>query len=201
MNGVNASSERDNRLVAEKIALVRGGLLLFENLSFDLSPGGALLIMGRNGAGKSSLLRALAAMLPIAAGRLHNPFTPAWAGSDAALKPERTVRDELRFWAGLDGAGADRLAHAAERMAIEPLLDLPVAILSSGQRQRVSLARVITSNAPLWLLDEPTNALDDASCARLFGAIAAHCAQGGMVIAATHQPLPLPDARVLRIGL
>lgn len=185
-------------LVAENIAIARGGLLLFAELSFRIRRGEALILMGPNGAGKTSLMRAIAGLLPLAAGRLDNPFASAWVSPEMALKPDRHVIDELRFWAGLDG-GEARIEAACAAMGADLLLDMPCGYLSSGQRQRVNIARAIISGAPLWLLDEPANALDAASVARLVAAIARHRDGGGLAVVATHQPLPLPDARTLQL--
>jgi heme exporter protein A len=193
---VKASAES---LVADGVALVRGGRLLFEGLSFRLEPGGALIITGRNGAGKSSLLRLVAGLLAPDAGTLSNPFATALLASDQALKPDRTVASELAFWAGMDGASADTVAAAAEAMAVTALLPFRCGQLSSGQRQRVAIARTIASGARLWLLDEPANALDTASEARLVAAVEAHRAAGGLVMAATHQPLGLTNAASLTL--
>lgn len=186
-------------LVADGVALVRGGRLLFEGLSFRLAPGEALVITGRNGAGKSSLLRLVAGLLAPDAGTLDNPFPTALLASDQALKPDRTVASELAFWAGMDGASADTVAAAAEAMAVAALLPFRCGQLSSGQRQRVAIARTIASGARLWLLDEPANALDTASEARLVAAVEAHRAAGGLVMAATHQPLGLTNAASLTL--
>lgn len=186
-------------LQADDIALVRGGRLLFEGLSFRLEPGGALLVTGRNGAGKSSLLRLVAGLLVPDAGTLSNPFPTALLASDQALKPDRTVHGELAFWAGLDGVGAETVAAAAGAMAVTALLSFRCGQLSSGQRQRVAIARTIASGARLWLLDEPTSALDAASDALLVAAVEAHRANGGLVVAATHQPLGLAGAAALML--
>lgn len=186
-------------LVADGVALVRGGRLLFEGLGFRLEPGEALVITGRNGAGKSSLLRLVAGLLAPDAGTLSNPFPTALLASDQALKPDRTVASELAFWAGLDGASADRVAEAAEAMAVTALMPFRCGQLSSGQRQRVAIARTIASGARLWLLDEPANALDSASEARLVAAVETHRATGGLVMAATHQPLGLKDPASLTL--
>lgn len=188
-----------DRLVAEGLALVRGQRLLFEGLSFVLEPGAALLVTGRNGAGKSSLLRLIAGLLEPAAGRLENPFPTALLGGEPALKPDRPVAGELAFWGALDGASPQALADAAEAMGVTALMDFRCGQLSSGQRQRVALARTVASGAKLWLLDEPTNALDSASEARLLQAIARHRAGGGLVIAATHAPLGVPGAEGLAL--
>jgi heme exporter protein A len=173
--------------------------LLFEDLSFRLEPGGALIVTGRNGAGKSSLLRLVAGLLAPDAGTLTNPFATALLASDQALKPDRTVARELAFWAGLDGASPEAVARAAEAMAVTALLPFRCGLLSSGQRQRVALARTLAGGARLWLLDEPANALDTASEARLVAAVEAHRAAGGLVMAATHQPLGLEGAASLTL--
>jgi heme exporter protein A len=190
----------EESLRADGLSLIRGGRLLFEDLSFALQPGEALLVTGRNGAGKSSLLRLVAGLLEPTDGTLENPFPTALLASDQALKPDRTVAGELAFWAGLDSASPEAQARAAEAMAVRPLFEFRCGQLSSGQRQRVALARTIASGAPLWLLDEPTSALDTASEERLTQAVAVHRAAGGLVIAATHQPLAFPAAAELRIA-
>jgi heme exporter protein A len=186
-------------LSATGLTLVRGGRELFTELSFTVAPGGALLITGPNGAGKSSLLRVLAGLLPPTVGRCDNPFATALLASEPALKPDRTVAGELAFWAALDGAAPEAVTAAADAMAVAALTEFRCGQLSSGQRQRVAIARTIASGARLWLLDEPTSALDAASEARLLAAVAAHRAAGGLVVAATHQPLPFPGAQSLAL--
>ena len=188
------------RIEAHGIALVRSGRLLFENLSFALAPGEALVVTGPNGAGKSSLLRVLAGLIDPTEGKLHNPLRTAFHAGEPALKPERTLGDELGFWGRLDAADPGALASAANAMGITELLDLPTALLSAGQRQRAALARVIASGARLWLLDEPLNALDSQSIDRLLLAIAAHRASSGLVVLVTHQPLALAGQTSLRLG-
>jgi heme exporter protein A len=197
-------------LEARELACLRGERVVFAGLSFRVEPGAALLLTGANGAGKSSLLRLLAGLLPPAAGAL------LWEGGDAladraaharrlrylspqdALKPALTARESLRFAARLHGGGD---AHAAlDALGLLPLAELPVRLLSTGQRRRLALARLaLAPAAPLWLLDEPTLGLDAASVSRLGGLLARHRAQGGAVVAATHLPLPLPDAAELRL--
>lgn len=189
----------DDRLVATGLALARGGRVLAEQLAFRLAPGDALVVTGPNGAGKSTLLRVVAGLLEPAGGRIDNPFPTALLASEPALKPDRTVMAELGFWAGLDGASPDEVAAAMAAMAVDRLADLRCGQLSSGQRQRVAIARTMASGARLWLLDEPTSALDAVSAGRLIDSIAAHRATGGLVIAATHQPLPLPGAQALAL--
>src|SRR5688500_4633345 len=161
------------QLEASGLACVRGGRLIFDGIDVRLPPGGALLVRGPNGAGKSSLLRLLAGLLRPAAGRLHNPFRTAYLGHDNALKPERTLAQELRFWAGLDDAG-DRWRDALDRFDLAALAELPTRILSSGQKRRAALARTWASGAELWLLDEPSVGLDAGSIDRLAAACAEH---------------------------
>jgi heme exporter protein A len=187
------------RLEVEGLALVRGDRLLFEGLSFGLAPGEALLLTGANGAGKTSLLRAIAGLLVPAAGMIRNPHATAFQGPELALKPDALLRRELRFWAGLDASPPERLAAAIDAMEVAPLLDLPVAYLSAGQRARAALARLMASGASLWLLDEPSATLDSASTDRLIAALRRHQAAGGLLIAATHLPLAI-EARTLRLG-
>ena len=187
------------QLEAIDLACVRGGRLIFDDLAFRVAPGGALLVRGPNGAGKSSLLRLLAGLLRPAAGQLHNPFRTAYLGHDNALKPDRTLAQELRFWARLDGAG-ERWHEALDRFDLVPLVDLPTRVLSSGQKRRAALARTWASGAELWLLDEPSVGLDAASIDRLAAACADHRAAGGLIVAATHVPMGIDDAELLHLN-
>jgi heme exporter protein A len=195
-------------LEADGLAAFRGEFLVFRDLSFTVPPGGALLLAGPNGAGKSTLLRLLAGLLPPAAGRLlwngadaladltvHTPRI-AFLGHRDAVKPGLTVAENMRFAARLGGFDADAALAA---LALADLAALPARMLSAGQSRRLALARIVLSPAPLWLLDEPTLGLDTASVARLGTLLAAHRDAGGMVVAATHLPLPLPDAATLRL--
>jgi heme exporter protein A len=195
-------------LQAENLACRRGERVVFAGLSFKVEPGAAVLLTGENGAGKSTLLRLLAGLLAPAEGRL------LWQGVDAfadraahagrlrylshadALKPALTARENLGFFARLWGG---EVGAALDQLGLAPLAELPARVLSSGQKRRLALARLALAPAPLWLLDEPTVGLDAASVERLGGLLARHRAQGGMVLAATHLPLPLPDARELRL--
>jgi heme exporter protein A len=179
-------------LALEEVACVRGGRLLFEGLSLTLAPGEAALVSGPNGAGKSSLIRLAAGLLRAAAGTV--------ARGEAALADEQLALDErqglgpaLAFWVADPAPGIDA-------MGLAPLAGVPVRMLSTGQRKRAALARVVASGAPLWLLDEPANGLDGDGLARLEGAIAAHRASGGAVLVASHQPLGLPGAATLSLG-
>ena len=179
------------QLVVEGLACVRGGRAVFTGVGFALAAGGALQVEGRNGAGKSSLLRILGGLLAPAEGRVDNPFEVAWLGADATLKPGLTLHEELTYWARLDGKGEPEVPAALAAFDLAPLADLPVEILSSGQRRRAALARVHASKAALWLLDEPAVGLDTASLARLSDAIRGHRAAGGAVVVATHGDIGL----------
>jgi heme exporter protein A len=176
-----------------EVACERGGRLLFEGLSFGLAPGEAALVTGANGAGKSSLVRVAAGLLAPAAGAVEGEAARALLAEQAALDPELPLALALRFWAGLDGRG-DAVAGAVEAVGLAGLAQVPVRYLSTGQRRRAALARVVASGAAVWLLDEPANGLDAASVAMLEGLIAAHRADGGAVLVATHLPIAVPGA-------
>ncbi|MBW6528144.1 heme ABC exporter ATP-binding protein CcmA [Sphingomonas sp. RHCKR7] len=183
-------------LAARGLAVARGGRLLAEGVTLELARGGAALVTGANGAGKSSLLRVLAGLLAPAAGTVERFGRVAWMGEAAALDPERALADALRFWAAQDDVPAadTRVAAALAAVALEDIADVPVRLLSTGQRRRAALARVAAASAPLWLLDEPASGLDAAAVARLELLIEGHRGGGGAVVVATHQPLALPDA-------
>jgi len=183
-----------NRLAFERVACIRGGRLLFERQSFALGPGAAGLVTGQNGVGKSSLLRLAAGLLPPAAGTIAREGPLAYAGEEAALDARQPLKEALRFWARIDGGAAADVLRGLDAMGIAPLADVPVRMLSTGQRKRAALARVIAGGAAIWLLDEPGNGLDTLALGALAAAMAAHRAAGGIVLAATHQPLGLDDA-------
>ena len=178
----------------------RGGRRLFEGVSFELSAGDAAIVAGPNGVGKSSLIRIAAGLLPPAEGQVVAAGRIALLAEAAALDADRTVLEALRFWAGLDGAAAAAVSRALDELGLAALEMVPVRMLSTGQRRRVAMARVIASGAPIWLLDEPGNGLDVASVARLETAIARHQGEGGIVLAATHLPLAMPDARTISLS-
>jgi len=188
------------RLEVDNLACDRGGRRVFEGIGFVLAPGDALQVEGANGAGKSSLLRLLAGLLTPAAGRIDNPFARTLVGHETALKPGRTLFDEMRHWARLDGRSAAYAAAALDRFGLSALAELPCAMLSSGQRRRAALARAALSGAPLWLLDEPAVGLDAASRTTLAAALGAHRDAGGLVVAVTHEPLGLAGPQRLRLG-
>src|SRR5271166_5275703 len=196
-------------LKAEGVAVFRGERLVFRDLSLSVPAGGALVLAGPNGAGKSTLLRLLAGLVRPAAGRLlwggadvlsdvaDHGRRVAYLGHQDAIKPGLTVTENLRFAAAVSGRS---IRTALEAVGLEALADLPARMLSAGQKRRLALSRLALSVAPLWLLDEPTLGLDTGSIERFGGMLAAHRAGGGLVVAATHVPLPLPDASGLRLG-
>lgn len=182
-------------LLLEDIACVRRGRLLFEGMSLRLEAGRAAVVTGANGAGKSSLLRIAAGLLRPSAGRVERAPL-ALADERMALDERQTLGGALAFWGRIDGGDAERGAQA---MGLGGLERVPVRMLSTGQRKRAALARVISSGAPLWLLDEPANGLDEEGRALLGEAMAAHRAGGGAVLAATHQPLGFDSALELAL--
>ena len=171
-------------LHGEKLALVRGGRLLFDGLDFHLDAGNALHVTGPNGSGKSSLIRLAAGLLRPSAGRIGRAGNAALADEHLALDRERPLGRALGFW---NGGEAPR--SAMDAMGIDHLADVPVRLLSTGQARKARLARVIAAQASLWLLDEPLNGLDTDGAERLSRAIAIHRANGGGVLAASHQTL------------
>lgn len=191
-------------LAARDLACARGGRTLFAGLSFALEAGGAALVTGQNGAGKSSLIRVLAGLLPAASGAVvrNDDTRLALMTEAAAFDGERRLGDALEFWARLDRATdpAGRVAAALEDVALTELAEVPVRLLSTGQRRRAAIARVVASGAGLWLLDEPANGLDAAAVARLEALVAQHRTGGGVAVVATHLPMALPGAVVVELG-
>jgi heme exporter protein A len=189
-------------LTAEKLACVRGDKRLFESLSFRVRAGQALAVEGANGAGKTSLLRLLAGFLSPAAGRVvvksatgesddgeERGRLVGWLGHLDGLKPQLTVLEQLSFFAHLYGRQAN--PTALETVGLSRQADLPCRYLSAGQKRRLALARLLTSQRPLWLLDEPFAALDAAGQGLVAQLMLRHCGEGGIIIAATHDPLGL----------
>jgi heme exporter protein A len=191
------------RLTAEQVSCFRGDRLVLDAVGFAVAAGGALVLVGPNGAGKSTLLRALAGLKRIDGGTITFDGTSEYAGRAAylghldAIKPALSTAENLRFAAGIGGGDAQAALDAA---GLSALADLPARMLSAGQKRRLALARLAALAAPLWLLDEPTIGLDTAAIARFGVALAAHRAAGGVVVAATHLPLPLPGADTLALG-
>lgn len=196
------------QLSGRGIRCVRGGREVFAGLDFEAAAGETLAVVGRNGSGKTSLLRLIAGLLVPAGGtielaggdaELTLPEQCHYLGHRDALKPALSVAENLCFWA--DFLGGER-ADAAESLVIVGLdhaTHLPAAFLSAGQRRRLSVARLLTVRRPVWLLDEPTTALDAAGQDMFAGLMRDHLSRGGLIVAATHTPLGI-EARELRIG-
>ena len=196
------------RLSAVNLACHRGGRDVFAGVSFAVAAGEVLAITGRNGAGKSSLLRTIVGLVRVAHGSLtleggDPELTIAeqahYLGHQDALKPSLSVGENLRFWAGFLGHKAAETGAALAAVGLDPLADLPAAYLSAGQRRRLSIARLLAVKRPIWLLDEPMSTLDAAAQNRLAGLMRAHLATGGFILAATHGPLGIAATRELRL--
>ncbi|OWV67068.1 cytochrome C biogenesis protein [Rhizobium sp. R339] len=197
-------------LTAENLAARRGEDLIFVNVSFHLAAGEALVLTGKNGSGKSTLLRVAAGLLRPEMGTviLHDEESPQgrrpgevshYLGHRNAMKNELTVAENLDFWRSFLGNAGLATEDAAEAVGLSGITHLPFAYLSAGQQRRFAFAKLLVAHRPVWILDEPTAALD-ASADRLFaGLIEAHLARGGIVLAATHQPLGLKNARELKM--
>jgi heme exporter protein A len=182
------------RLIARDLACRRGERLLFRGLALALGPGEAVQVTGPNGTGKSSLIRILAGLLRPFAGTVERDGAVGLLDERLALDEHLPLGQALGFWRRVDGAEA-----ALEPLGLAELAEVPVAYLSTGQRKRAALARLTGQGAPLWLLDEPLNGLDRAAVALVEGLVGAHCAQGGIALVASHQPIALPGARALHL--
>jgi heme exporter protein A len=196
------------RLLGSDLACVRGGRQVFSGLSLAVGSGEALVVLGPNGVGKSSLLRLLAGLVPRFAGALRleggDPESTIgeqahYLGHQDALKPSLTVDENLRFWSRYLGSG-EATQPALAAVGLAGIAQLPAGYLSAGQRRRLSIARLIAIKRPIWLLDEPTSALDTAAQAQLAGCMGQHLAGGGIIVAAAHGPIGLEAATELRLG-
>ena len=183
------------------LAVSRGGRRLFSDLSLSLGAGSACALTGANGTGKTSLLRAVAGLVTLDAGTVgFIGMDPVEArasglhliGHQDGLKPGRTTREELDFWSLWSGGSEAQSRAAIQALDLTSLLDLEVRRLSAGQRKRVALARLLAAPRPLWLLDEPLSPLDAGWRSRFGAMMAEHLAGGGMILAAVHDPLPIP---------
>jgi heme exporter protein A len=193
--------------VVEALCVERGRRLVLENVGFTLTSGESLRVTGRNGAGKSTLLRALAGLLPLRSGRVR---LGSAEGEDVSiamhylahadgLRAVLTALENLTFWGAMlaePGGGLPPL-EALARVGLAPLAEAPVGILSAGQKRRIALARLFVARRPLWLLDEPLTALDQRARDQFAQAMRAHCEGGGILVAATHEPLGFETTRTL----
>jgi heme exporter protein A len=196
------------RLAGREVSCVRGGREVFSGLDFEAASGEAVAVVGRNGSGKTSLLRLIAGLLIPAGGTIildggdadmTLPEQCHYLGHRDALKPALSVAENLAFWADFLGGERRDAAESLVTVGLDHAAHLPAAFLSAGQRRRLSLARLLTVRRPVWLLDEPTTALDAAGQEMFAGLMRQHLEHGGIIIAATHGPLGI-DARELRIG-
>jgi heme exporter protein A len=197
------------RLSASDLACRRGGRDVFAGVGFSVASGEGLTISGRNGAGKSSLLRMVVGLLRVAHGRIAleggDPELTVgeqahYLGHQDALKPSLSVGENLQFWSSFLGAAAADSGEVLAAVGLDGVADLPAAYLSAGQRRRLSIARLLAVKRPIWLLDEPASTLDAAAQARLTELMRAHLAGGGLILAATHGALGLDGARELRLS-
>lgn len=176
------------RLIATDIACRRGDRLLFRGLSLDLAPGAAMQVAGPNGMGKSSLIRILAGLLRPMTGTVERTGSAALLDERPALDEHQTLGRALAFWGAVDADAAP----LPDALGLNRLLDVPVRYLSTGQRKRAAIARLLGQQAPVWLLDEPLNGLDTAAAAAVESMVAQHCEAGGLAVIASHQPFALP---------
>lgn len=186
------------RLVAKDIACRRGDRLLFRGLSLECASGDAIHVAGANGIGKSSLIRILAGLLRPFAGEVQREGGIGLIDERLAIDEHLPLRDALGFWQRLDGV--HDAGRAMELLQLGPLMDVPVRYLSTGQRKRVALARLLNAAPPIWLLDEPLNGLDDAARTSVEALVAQHCEGGGIAVVASHQPMALPAVRTLTLA-
>ncbi len=196
------------RLSGTDLTCRRGDRDIFVGLNFSVADGEALMVSGRNGAGKSSLLRMLVGLVRIAHGSLDlqggdRDLTIGeqahYLGHQDALKPSLSVAENLEFWTGFLGPAIPSRAAALAAVGLDSLADLPAGYLSAGQRRRLSLARLLAVKRPIWLLDEPASTLDAAGQRRLRDFMRSHLAAGGLIIAATHAALGIEGAQELRL--
>lgn len=197
------------RLIAENLGGERGGETVFSGIGFALEKGEALIVTGPNGAGKSTLLRVVAGLLPTAEGKVKvegggEDFPSVasashYLGHLNAMKTALTVEENLGFWRAFQGEPGLDVDEALETVGLGGIGHLPFGYLSTGQRRRASIAKLLVSRRPIWLLDEPTAGLDKASEERFAGLMREQCQKGGIIVAATHLPLGLEGAKALQM--
>jgi heme exporter protein A len=199
------------RLIAENLGGERGGQPVFSDIGFSFGRGDALVVTGPNGSGKSTLLRVIAGLLPAASGsvRLEDggeafPTVASashYLGHLNAMKPTLTATENIAFWRDFCGDAVVSVEAALETIGLGAIGHLPYGYLSTGQRRRAAIARLLVSRRPVWLLDEPTAGLDAESARQFSVLMAKHIAGGGIIVAATHLPLGIEGAAELRMGL
>ncbi|ROH89384.1 heme ABC exporter ATP-binding protein CcmA [Stagnimonas aquatica] len=179
-------------LVLDSLTVARGDRVLFERLDLRIAPGEVLHLQGRNGAGKTSLLEVLAGLRTPEAGRFSGPEPEQlhWIGHKNALHPALSAVENLAAWCGLHGADTAGIPAALDRLQLKAARQRPVRTLSTGQKRRSALARLLLQRRPWWLLDEPLAGLDVEGAALLAGLLAEHCAAGGGAVVTSHQALP-----------
>ena len=200
---------RSWKLIVRDLAVERGDRRVLDHVSFTVGCGEAVVLRGPNGTGKTTLIRAIAGLLPAAAGEIDLEGRPAdapvgthchYSAHRNALKGDLSVRENLLFWKEISGGRASSFDGISERVDLLDLVDIPVRYLSAGQQRRVALARLLVNPRPLWLLDEPTVSLDQSHTELFAGLANEHLVDGGMIVAATHVPLGFMRERVLRLA-
>ena len=202
------SSDYCTTFAADRLAGGRGERWLFEDVSFALTPGDALIVVGPNGSGKTTLLRILSGLLPPLAGDIIWTNQPSadqaklhYLGHHNSVKGALTGAENLHFWQQISGmADEGRIAAATRTLMLDELIGLPARVLSAGQRRRLALARLLAVPAPVWILDEPTSALDTGSASAVSRMVDAHRKLGGIVVLATHHVLGVAQAKILDFG-
>jgi heme exporter protein A len=195
-----ATSRPKASLAANGLACRRGDRLLFTGLSLALGAGEALQLAGANGIGKSSLMRILAGLAPAYAGSVERVGAVGLIDERLALDPALPLGEALAFWARIDAVSEEAQAAHLATLGLNALIDVPVRYLSTGQKKRAALARLLGQQADIWLLDEPLNGLDTAACTLVERLAAGHCAGGGICLIASHQRLDLAGMRVLELA-
>ncbi|TYC86445.1 heme ABC exporter ATP-binding protein CcmA [Novosphingobium sp. BW1] len=191
---------QEAKIAIRDLACRRGDRVLFRGLSLALNAGEALQVAGSNGIGKSSLLRIVAGLAPAFAGTVEREGTIGLVDERSALDTSQALGDALAFWARTDGTSQSAAQATRDRLGLTDLLDVPVRYLSTGQKKRAALARLIGQAAPLWLLDEPLNGLDVHAIELTEAIVAEHCAGGGIALVASHQPFRIEGLQRLTLA-
>ncbi|APG63093.1 heme ABC exporter, ATP-binding protein CcmA [Sphingorhabdus lutea] len=188
-------------LSIQHLCCMRSGRLVLDNINLSLTGGQMAWVKGPNGCGKSTLLRCISGLIPAFDGEITYHGIISLHDGNAALDEELSVENALKFWANLDDIAADKLAQSAEIFGLGHIMDIPVHMLSTGQRQRAALTRTICGNADIWLLDEPYNGLDQHNVAMLNHAIKIHLDNGGMVIITSHNDIIIENITPIILDL